>query len=512
MKYISVCLLLVGATAYAGAAGALAGVPTTSAAAAAEARPSAGGTTTPAYDTLTFTNGDTLKGAFMGVEPGQGARWRHDGIKETITVIPSTVRSIRLERTPTRKGEAATCRVFLANGDKLAGDLVSLDTNGLILKTWYAGTLTLPRSCIQSVATLFQPTEVVYEGPTSVEGWTLGGGAGRQMIFDNGMVLGAAFAGAVQVDGDARVNPDQAAWQYKQGAFEASSPGSIGRDVKLPPISNLEFELQCQGYPQFAVQFYADNLAREYGGNAYMMQFSQRTLYLRHYSRPGSSTMVGNTQTAFSPGQNKVRISIRTHRAQKTIALFMDDVLVNRWTDNREMGGEGTGIMFMQQGNVPVRISNIRVTEWDGRLDETEAATTAAKDDFLTLRNQDKITGQLLAIREGKVEFKAAFTQVSVPLERVGAVSLASGRTKAAEPGPDTTVLQFRDFGRLALKVESWKEQQVEGTSPLFGPVKLNPAAFKQLDFNLPAAPTVAPATGVRSSFSSRLQMKVQEQ
>jgi hypothetical protein len=130
----------------------------------------------------------------------------------------------------------------------------------LTLETWYAGTLTLPRTCVQSVATLL-PADIVFEGPSGVEGWTRGG----QGFFDDGTI----------------VNP--AAWQFKAGAFQASSFGGIGGDIKLPPISNIEFDLLCQGCPQFNLQFYTERLDRAYGGNAYEMHCNKRMIYLRRY-------------------------------------------------------------------------------------------------------------------------------------------------------------------------------------------------------------------------------------
>jgi hypothetical protein len=470
-----------------------AGVPmAVSSAAPARTNAAAAPTAPSPSDVLLFANGDTLRGTFLGLEPEQGVRWRHDTIKETLTVQPSGIRSIRLEKARPSQPGTHNCRVFLNNGDRLVGTMAGLDGSSLTLQTWYAGTLNLPRNGLRTVATIFKPAEIVYEGPTGLEGWTLTGNGGGQVFFQNGGGFVGGFGGVVKIemaggDGAApRPETQPTAWQYQDGAFQASAYGIVGRKFKLPTVSNIEFDLQCQGYPQLGVQFYSDALDKQYGCNAYFIQFSGRSAQLIRKTPSSGDRAFGSGQTPFTGASpTKTHVALRTDRAQKTVALFLDDVLIGKWTDSAELGGEGTGVMFIQQGNVQTRISNLLITDWDGHLDESDASAVRSKEDSMTLKNQDKLTGQLLGIKEGKVEFKTAFTTVSVPLERVSSVGLAQADGPTPAPAPAAARLTFKEFGKLTIKLASWNDQSVEGTSPVFGPAKLNPAAFKLIEFNL---------------------------
>jgi hypothetical protein len=439
-------------------------------------------------DSLSLTSGEILRGTFIGLEPGVGLKWKHEAIKETLSIAPAGVRSMRLEKPRPYKTPAHNSKLYLCNGDQLAGNLVRLDGTALRLETAYAGTLTIPREQVRTVMTLFRPVELFFEGPTSLEGWTQGGrgnGVAQQVLFNNGLA-DAAVAWAVQADGGPQqrdANQPSPSWQFKDGAFIATNPGGIGRQLKMPaPGANIEFDLDCSGYPQFTVQFFADALDRPYGANACVLQFSQRAIYAQRQTRPGSSRMVANGQWSPSAGQNHVHVSIRTHREQKLVALFLNDTLITKFTDSTEVGADANGLVFWQQGSVPIRISSIRVTEWDGTIEDAGAPVTADKEDGVVLLNKDKLAGKLLGVKEGKVQIKTAFADLNIPLERVSRFSLVSAKT-APVATANATRLYFKDFGRVTLNLERWNDQTVEGTSSVFGQSKINTAALKLVEF-----------------------------
>jgi len=108
------------------------------------------------------------------------------------------------------------------------------------------------------------------------------------------------------------------------------------------------------------------------------------------------------------------------------------------------------------------------VTRWDGRLDDPTATSTDMPEDLLILSNQDKISGQLASIKNNSVDFKTSFSQLQIPIERVSLLQFA-GRKPDSTPQPGHARLNFRDFGRLTLKLERWIEQSVDGENPLFG-------------------------------------------
>jgi hypothetical protein len=50
--------------------------------------------------------------------------------------------------------------------------------------------------------------------------------------------------------------------------------------------------------------------------------------------------------------------------------------------------------------------------------------------------------------------------------------------------GTDARVV-FADRGSLTFHIERWDDQQISGTSPHFGKLRLNPLAFTSVQFNL---------------------------
>jgi hypothetical protein len=148
-----------------------------------------------------------------------------------------------------------------------------------------------------------------------------------------------------------------------------------------------------------------------------------------------------------------------------------------------------------------VRVSNIRVSRWQGNLEEVADGpeTAAGKDDLLVLANRDKISGHLLGIKEGKLSFKTQFTPMEIPLERVRRIALAAGPAATPPKTGKPVRLVFANRGSLTLDLERWDEQGATGRSPCLGEVKLVSSAFKSIEFDLTAnkPATVTPSTTI---------------
>lgn len=428
-------------------------------------------------DTLEFLSGDILRGSFLSLDEKGGVRWQHSSIKQVLTVNPSGIYKVTLPPAKVNRTVRPNCVARLANGDELMGTLVALDEKDLTLETWYAGTLQLPRSGLAALSVGLGRFNVLYEGPTGPEGWNIKGSnvrVGGGAVFVNGVLQAQPAAPPRTPVG----------WQYKDEAFYGFGTGSLGRDVKLPRVSNIEFDLAWRGYPQLTLFFYTDNL-EGYGGNTYALQFSYRNLYLRRQSQSGRSSNLGTIELPVL-GRNKARFALRTDRDNKTIALFVDDTLIKQWTDNGDFNEAGTGIQFyLQGGQQAVKLSNIRITEWDGRLDDLPAVVSSPAEDLVRLVNKDKVSGSLKSIRDGKLQMATPFANLEVPLDRVNAVEFAAANIKTNAPAPGEVRVFFADRGRLTLRVARWDEQQMAGSSPNFGQARFLPSAFSAIQFNL---------------------------
>lgn len=414
------------------------------------------------FDMIEFLNGDKLRGTFFSIEESRGVRWRHPHVEEVMHIDPRGIDSIQLNRpSSTNSHPNHTCLVRCLNDDQLVGELVNMDTNGITLNTWYAGLLTIPRRMTRSIVPGQAKSGAIYEGPNSIEGWTV------------------KSSGGFRVGG--RTVPS--GWQYRSGAFIGSGSSSVGKDIQLPPQSNIEFDLAWQGYLQMGVSFYTDKLER-YGSDSYMLQLGSGSVYLQRVSQEGNSSNLGHSEASALQQKGSARISIRSSKEQKTVSFLIDGELVKQWTDRGEFAS-GTGLVFYQQGQGRVKISRIRVTEWDGKLDDPDAGTAASQQDLVKLGNNDKISGNLKAIRDGKVHFGTEFATLEIPLERVAEIEMASDSADPMPSAPGDVRAVFAGQGAMTLQLRSWDDQQVAAVSPAVGPVKFIPSAFTRINFNL---------------------------
>lgn len=416
-------------------------------------------------DRLELLNGDVLHGTFISLDSKSGARWQHPLVKQVMELNPAGIGRIKLDRPKsTNAAPRQTCAARLTNGDELVGELVTLDDDKLILETWYAGTLTLPRKMVQSLSPGLSRLSSVFEGPTGPEGWTIKGSGGGFRAM--------------------RAGREGGSWKFNNGGFSSVGQGSVGRDVKLPAMSNTEFEMQWRGYLQLNVAFYTDTL-EGYGGNCYLLSMNYTSVNLQRMSRNGDSGSFGQAELPALNQKSKAHFSIRVNKEQKTIALLMDGALIKQWTDRGDFAGSGTGLLFYQQGQGFVRVSNIRVTTWDGKFEENTAKTGKSKDDLVRLVNNDKISGTLKSIKDGKMNFETAFAPLSVPLERIDQIDLAGEKSEKAASAPNDVRVAFGERGRVTFQLERWDDQQVTGSSLNFGKARFSPAAFSSIQFNI---------------------------
>ena len=417
---------------------------------------------------LLFRNGDLLTGQLESISPTTGLRWRHTDAAAAIEFQPAALAEIHLgAQSPPPANSPNFCYVRLTNGDELSGDLKSLDEQQVVVETWFAGTLTLPRARVASVRPAGPTPRAVFAGPDGLEGWTMG------------KALGGVIAAGE--------------WHFVNGAFVATQPASIARDVKLPPSSSLEFDLAWQGQFALAIALYTDSLqpvrlaqtADEppFGG-FYSLQLNSYSTQLLLVKHKEAVRQLGMAVIPQLQQTNRARIGIKTSREQKTITVFINGVVAKQWVDTEGFGGQGTGIRLVHQGSGPMRLANLRVSEWDGRLEENVAALVPnVKNDVGRLVNRDTIAGRLVELKDGKLRFAVADNFIEIPMDRIGQVDFATDRAQTAPVQAGDIRVLFAGRGSLTMALESWTEKGVRASSANFGKAEFAPRAFSRIVF-----------------------------
>jgi hypothetical protein len=461
-------------------------------AAAVEARAVAAGATniTPAkaqtpLDMLEFVSGDTLRGKFMGwAEPGM-IRWQHEGVEGELRIIPEKIRRFRLQRPPQRAPQTMNARLWLNNGDRLSVNVVGLDEAKGVFESWYAGRVETPRGAISNLVFFFANGDLLYHGPTGLEGWQQSGpmrvGAAG-LIRNQVMVIDGEVVVAREERGGEEEAP--AAWVFNGEALEAVRPGAVGRDFKLPPASMVTMELEAPGTPAFTLHVYADATDKFTGMNALSFTFSGRMIYFRRSLATGGSRQIGNVDhQKFGTGApTRTKLTLCTDLEQQTLAVYLDDMLIRKFSIAGQVEGLGTGLVIQQQAASSLKISNLTISRWNGVVDEPATGPVVLKEDTMLLNNRDKISGKLVGIREGKVEFQTAFSKIEIPLDRVQRISLAAPEPAGGGTGRQPR-LMLGDTGRVTLRIERWDDEVVEGRSAALGQVKINARAVIGLQY-----------------------------
>lgn len=434
-----------------------------------------------ARDTIFFRNGDFLYGALEGIDPTLGVFWAHPDSKEPIEFDGASLSEVQLGyRVKPQSRAAFPCRVHLTNRDELDGDLRLFDSDKLVLDTWYAGTLEIPRKRVQYLMPRPADQPPVFEGPSGLEGWTLG-------------KVAAGITNAGQ-------------WKFKGGAFYAVKSASIARDVKLPDVASIQFDIAWKGMLYMAIALYTDYLhpvsltAKEsepdFGG-FYSLQLNNYTANLLPVTKMDPLRYLGQTVVPGFGQKNEAHLEIRVSKPKRTIALMADGVLLKQWFDTEGFIGQGTGMRFVHQGQGAIRLSNLRVVNWDGQFEERPTNPPDSKMDLAKLQNGDRVVGQLQGIREGKMFFvPAEGVALEVPLVRVKLIEMAGQRIQPPKGDSPNVRATFRGGGALSFQLEKWGEDEAIGHSPNFGKAIFKSVAFERIQFLEPASGSPPSALG----------------
>lgn len=405
---------------------------------------------------LEFLDGASLHGRLLSVNTGRGVGWEHAEARESIEFRPANLASILFNDARTIVLESRpTCRFRFRNGDELYGNLSGIDADSVELETWFGGNLKAPRDSVQSLSFFWKGFSLLYEGPASAEGWVTSKGT--------------------------------RGWQYRDGGFVTTEPGILGRNFHLPDDTSLGFDVEWNSPFTLGLTLCTETMDRfDYSVSSYMFYVSPGQISLQRMQSGVGVTSMGRAELPGMAGRNRMRLEFRASRGDGVLAVLADGKLVQRWKDAGGFVAKGGGVVFSSQMEGPkIRVSDIRVAEWDGRF-ETDRGTNAPPDkDVAFLVNRDSVMGELLSVRDGKARFKTAQASLEIPMKRLN--DLALGRTNAPVPvtGPWEVRAHVAGGGAVAFQLDQWGPEKVMGTSATFGRIALNPGSIRRLQFNL---------------------------
>ncbi|MBC8245770.1 MAG: hypothetical protein H8E20_15440 [Verrucomicrobia bacterium] len=418
--------------------------------------------------TLQFKNGDWLRGTLAAYDQAGGVTWRHVDTAVPLRFSMDQITGITLDGTAVGRLSAGNlCEVQLVNGDHFRGNLAGATAEHFLFDTWHAGRLQLRRSTVRKIAPMPRGLKTLFQGPENDAGWTHGK-INNETIGESGN------------------------WRHHNGGFHAKAAASIARDLGLPDRSHISFDLEWSGSMHLAFALYTDSLQPislstkenepDFGG-FYSVQVNSYSVNLLPVKKREPLTYLGQATVPGFRNQSKARLEFFASKPQRLIAVAIDGKVIRKWTDTKGFAGEGSGVRIVHQGRGAVRISNLRVEEWDGRFQGPPTHPLGAKDDLVKLVNNDRMQGRVDGVDGGKLNVTTAEGGFPVPLDRVKQIEPSTGKTAATVPLEHRVRAHFSDGSRLTFKLNRWATDGVEAQSPAFGTATFKPTSIMRLEF-----------------------------
>ncbi len=396
---------------------------------------------------LLFKNGDKLHGTMQRFDEDGSIYWVHPDIVEPIRIKSSNVNGVFLgQRSVAQQGGTY---VVLSNGDTLYGKIASLDNDELLLETWYGGMMTIKRPMLSSI-TPGNVRDALYSGPRNIAEWQQTGTS--KWIVENERLVG---------------------------------DGTIGRDVGLPEMANIQFDLDCNpGELNLQVMLYAKQMHR-YGSDCYLLEISGLRIKLSRFTANGGMNSLGEKQVPSLRKNKRVVVQLNADKENRQFHLFINGKHIEGFVDSQMFIGRGTAIVFHSDAKKSnFSIGNISVAEWDGSVIGGDIGELSGQD-HIEFVNRDKVSGTMSTITGDTAKFHTPYATMDIPIERIGAIYFGAGASERARRYAGDVELFFPNRQRLTIKVRKLEDGRLEGFSENFGDLTLNLHAFVGMRFNL---------------------------
>ncbi|MCK5851107.1 MAG: hypothetical protein KAH23_09350 [Kiritimatiellae bacterium] len=414
-------------------------------------------------DVLQFMNRDKFHGTLLAADPGAyGLRWKHESVKNPIDFTLTAISQIKFAKKQTIDLGKQDSTIQLTNDDILTGKIISLNNEQLILDTWYAGKINVKRTMIKEINPRSGSDGIIYEGPSSMTEWQI------QKYNENGQ--------------------QKPGWIFKNNSLYANYSSAIGKDIDtLPDLVSIKFKAAWRGYPSLYFAFFTDNLKQYYSSNCYLLQINNSSIYLQRYTKTNGSRNLGNInyqKFRTHPPRSSI-FNMLVNKKKRTFALLIDGTLVKQWTDSNDFAGLGSGILFQPQQKRSLKLSDIKISVWDGEIPDSTKALEELAQDLLRFTNNDKVSGTLSEISDENVKFKTTYADLSVPLHKVTQILMSTKNAARARPNPNDIRANFTTKGVITLQITKVAGGKITGNSENFGIISMPIDAFSSLDFNI---------------------------
>lgn len=424
-----------------------------------------------ADSTVRFANGDHLTGSLVSLGTDK-LIWKSPILESPTPFLLGKVLDLSMTAEQPDIAARHEASIALTNGDLVRGQLAAVSDEAVELDTWYAGRMKFNRLMISEIRIAERP-DIIYRGPSGLDGWKQSG--------------------------------KEPAWVYQNSGFRSTDQGSIARDMDLPQECGVAFDIEWRDRLMMKLVIFSNDLTNSRPTSGYEIQFQQQNIQLRSCK---GSRYIGNTSAAASLQENeKAHIEVRASSKTGKISLYVDGQIIENWTDTELARGEfGKGIHFIAENVVPMRVSRIEVSTWDGEVekaperrgramnrgmiedgegDTTPPVEEKPKNGRMELRNGDSIAGEVLAIEGGLLKVKTPFRDVRLPIESLRSLTLKPVDLERCIRKNGDVRAWFPDGSSIVFRLDQVGEGTLTGFSQNFGNATFKLSAFNRIEFNI---------------------------
>ncbi|MCJ8331172.1 MAG: hypothetical protein HRT89_05115 [Lentisphaeria bacterium] len=385
--------------------------------------------------------GDVLHGNLESIKDGK-LIWSRPDLATDIVFTTDKLRACSLFQTLVVENKSSS--ISLTNGDKIFGKLISMDSEDLIIDTWYSGKLTIPKVMITSIMPGSKDSSLIYARKIKLSDWVKKGSVTE-----------------------------------KGGKINLMNNASIGKKMKLIDKMKIDVDVTWsqQNQPYFSINLFVNNISNYYrdglnikcnGNNLYLYQGQSRTLGQNHRFRISGL---------------KAHVTIYVDKKSEVVALFIDGKQVKKWT-KYNYKPTGTGLMLISQ-SYTTSFSRLKVRSWDGKIPGDSSGDVVVKKDTLYLSNGDKMSGEVVSYKDGKLNFKS-FVDMPIPIKNINSIQFNKENFERARRNKGDVRLYYPDGAFVTIKLKSLADGKIIGGSENYGKdIKWSMDAFIGIEFGI---------------------------
>jgi len=405
--------------------------------------------------TLTGAHADVVKLVQDDALTGTISALNNEGvtITSTLTPTPIEIKADKITKITFDSQQEArhqhTEQVTLANGDILPCRVTSMDDDSLLISTWYAGKLLIPRHSIQSLQFGISTNQVIYQGTDAPTEWTSHKGQ----------------------------------WSYSNSkGYTCQGVGTLARQLEQTENLHINFDLTWQSNPNFTFRFCAENNKAHTKQNAYEFTFNSAGINLRRVLKnqtPSPLTSIARKPHEISKQQ--VNIDLLVNRALGEITLHIDGQMFGRWSDNAE-ATEGNYIILNDGSNQAngFHINNLVISNWmGGSQPRYQEKLSQGKEDIMIDSEGEILSGQLKSISQTKANNRIIHLKprhsglIQVPEYRISTLIFAA-QTDNPKHSPAHYNAQFVGGGTIQLKNPQLTDGKITIHHSILGPIRID--------------------------------------